>query len=169
MIEETWKDIRGFEGKYQISSIGNVRSLNYRRTNKIKNLAFWISTKGYPGVRLGDRVVYRVSRLVAQEFISNPENLPCVLHRDDDVSNNKVSNLFWGTNKDNVDDKVSKGRQAKLKGELNGESKIKEKDVLEIRNRYLKGGTTHRELAKLFKVSKTQITRILNNKSWKHL
>ena len=97
-MKEVWKDIQGYEGLYQISSLGNVKSLNYNRTGKECILKYGINTNGYLIVVLsknGKGKTFAIHRLVAQAFIENPENLPCVNHKDENKTNNCVNNLEW--------------------------------------------------------------------------
>ena len=102
---EIWKDIDGFEGLYQISSCGRVKSLHYYGGNRKKTLKLQHDKDGYlvVGLRNGAIQVNRkVHRLVALAFIPNPDNLPQINHKDEDKENNLVENLEWCTNKYNV-------------------------------------------------------------------
>ncbi len=95
---EIWKDIKDYEGLYKISNLGNVKSL---KTNK--NL-YYSKSRNYLRVSLnknGIRKGYSIHRLVAQTFIPNPNNYPCVNHKDCNGNNNKVNNLEWCTYKQN--------------------------------------------------------------------
>ena len=105
-MQEIWKDIKGYEGLYQVSNLGNVKSL---KTNK--NL-YSSNAKGYRRVGLfkGKRKGYSIHRLVAQAFIPNPENKPCVNHKDCNRANNNVNNLEWCTHKENNNYKTHKLR-----------------------------------------------------------
>ena len=96
---EIWKDIEGYEGKYQVSNYGNVKSLNYRRKGKERLLKSNQYTNGYLCVMLcnNTRKHYSIHRLVADAFIHNPDNLPCVNHKDENKHNNHVDNLEWCT------------------------------------------------------------------------
>lgn len=111
MVEE-WKDIKGHDG-YQISNLGNVRSnINnrYGPGNEWHNISKYTNKLGYQSVHLGRGKPYTIHRLVANAFIPNPNNLPLVRHMDDNPSNNKVDNLAWGTQTDNMQDCVKHGR-----------------------------------------------------------
>lgn len=106
-MEEIWKDIEGYEGLYQVSNLGRVRSLP-RRTTKGKILKTFIDYAGYEIVTLcntnkkNPSCKFRVHRLVAQAFITNPNELPQVNHIDGNKLNNSAENLEWVTAKENI-------------------------------------------------------------------
>ena len=105
-MEEIWRDIKGYEGKYMVSNLGRVKSLNYNKTGKEKILKGVDNGRGYLILNLyrgGKGKTCRINRLVAQAFIENPQNLPEVNHKDEDRTNNRVDNLEWCTTQYNVE------------------------------------------------------------------
>lgn len=105
-MEEIWKDIKGYEGLYQISNLGNVKSLNRKIKNRkcVELIKKPSVLRGYLKVSLckyGEIKYYFIHRLVAETFIPNPEKLSCVNHKDCNPSNNRVDNLEWCSYVDN--------------------------------------------------------------------
>jgi hypothetical protein len=103
-MAETWKDVAGYEGLYQVSDQGNVRSRR-RRGSSGGILKPKVDRNGYVQVELyrkGQRKNILVHRLVAETFIPNPLNLPQVNHKDENPKNNAVDNLEWCTQKYNL-------------------------------------------------------------------
>lgn len=101
-MEEIWKDIIGFENEYQISNLGNVKSLKF---GKEKILKQQLSNSGYLMVHLRNKTinkVFQVHRLVALHFIENPNNYRCVNHKDENRLNNAITNLEWCTDQYNT-------------------------------------------------------------------
>ena len=97
---EIWKDIEGYEGLYQVSNLGRVKSLGNGSSNNSKEriLKSYKNNNGYLRVFLCKeqiRKIYLVHRLVASAFIPNTDNLPQVNHIDEDKTNNRVDNLEW--------------------------------------------------------------------------
>ena len=98
MIKETWKDIKGFEGLYQVSNLGKVKSLSGKKP-LIKKQTF--DKDGYLKVTLskkGKKYNKRIHRVVAETFIPNTNKLPQVNHKDEIKTNNSVFNLEWCSN-----------------------------------------------------------------------
>lgn len=106
MIKEVWKDIIGFEGYYQISNLGNVKSLERFVPRKVKERFLKPRIKkDYYYVKLsknGFSKHYPIYRLVAIAFIPNPNNKPCIDHINGCKKDNSVYNLRWVTHKENT-------------------------------------------------------------------
>ena len=95
-MKEIWKDIKGYEGLYQVSNLGRVKSKRkILSPSKGEYLKVVLSKNGV-------EKVYTIHRLVAKAFIDNFENKPQVNHKDENKHNNVVDNLEWVTNKENM-------------------------------------------------------------------
>ena len=130
IIEEIWKDIKGYEGYYQISNYGNVKSLERIVTRKDgiiqvrkeRIMSKRFTTDGYVAAKLN---VNRMSKsiavhiLVATHFIPNPNNYPEVNHKDCNRTNNRVDNLEWCTHQQNVEYSKKLGHYKMPCGKLN--------------------------------------------------
>lgn len=116
-MNELWKDIKGYEGKYQVSNLGNVRSLNYRRVKgHIRNLSLRLSGGGYLQASLSNGINssnMAVHQLVAKAFIENPLCLTEVNHKDENKTNNEVDNLEWCTREYNINHGTGNSRRSK--------------------------------------------------------
>ena len=119
---EIWKDIKDYEGIYQVSNLGNVRSLdrldNRGRKTKGRELKKKKMSNGYEFVQLYKYNKFKncsIHRLVAQAFLPNPSNLPQVNHKDENITNNRVENLEWCTNKYNTNYGTRNKRLSELK------------------------------------------------------
>lgn len=151
---EVWKNING-SIDYEVSNLGRVRKIV---TITEQNTGYKIVTVKY---KEGFKNML-LSRLVASAFcdlnINDSKQFAC--HKDDDKSNNCADNLFVGTNQDNVNDMVSKGRQNK---------KISDDDIINIKKLYFLGINTQSELCKIFSISKAHVSKILNGKTRKNV
>ena len=110
-MKEIWKPVRNYEGLYEVSNLGRVKSLNYNRTGKERIMKGLDNGHGYLFVQLckdGKVENCRINRLVAMAFLPNPDNLPEVNHKDKIRTNNKVENLEWCTTKYNVEYSLAK-------------------------------------------------------------
>lgn len=104
-MDEIFKDIPGYEGLYQVSNLGNVKSLHYNKSNRQVILKPRLNKKGYCRVGLhlkGECKDFFIHRLVAEAFLDNPNNLSDVNHKDECKTNNCVNNLEWLSHKDNM-------------------------------------------------------------------
>ena len=98
---EHWKEIAGYEGLYEVSDLGRVKSLKYGKERILKPQK---NTRGYLKVALckdGKVEQPKIHRLVAEAFIPNPNNLETINHKDEVKTNNTVGNLEWMSVKDN--------------------------------------------------------------------
>ena len=153
----------------------NVDSFEERFWSKVdKNGANscwnWTTGKdryGYGQITINKRNLrsHRVSYAIRHGDIEN--GLHC-LHECDNPACVNPDHLFLGTNQDNMDDKVSKGRQVSLKGESNGTAKLTAVKVLEIK-RLLAGGVTQRAIASVYGVSQKNVSLIKAGKRWAHV
>lgn len=128
MENEIWKDIKEYEGLYQVSNLGRVRALpiernfgNRKRKYPIRFLSPAVSKRGYMVVALSKNnksYTCPIHRLVAQAFIPNPKNYPCIDHIDTNRLNNSIDNLRWCTYKGNSSNPLTKIHQREATLEL---------------------------------------------------
>ena len=140
------------------------------KTNECWEWATYKKKNGYGVFSIKHINVYahRVSAYIAGLIESiNTKNLVC--HTCDNPLCVNPSHLFIGSAADNMQDKKTKGRCNPIIGESHGSAKLKEDEVVEIKNKYIQGDTTQKQLATQYKVSRTTIGNIINNKNWKHV
>lgn len=162
---EVFKDIKNHDGVYQVSNLGNVKSF---KCKKEAIMAGKIQTKGYKSVCLsknGKSNGLLVHRLVALSFIPNPENKPQVNHINGIKTDNRVENLEWNTNQENQLHAHRIGISTGLKGENQNGSKLKEYQIIEIRNSNL----SKSELCEIYNVTRCTIDKVVRRISWKHI
>ena len=137
-MEEIWKEIKGYEGLYEVSSEGRVRSLDrWVVSDRCRSWRKGVLLKqsivlGYKQVGLckdGKYKGYKVHRLVAQAFISNQFNKPDIDHINGDRSDNRVDNLRWVTPKENMNNPVTHIKMYDRKHPEEVKQKIKEKAI----------------------------------------
>lgn len=176
LVPEVWKEIEGYDGWYEVSNYGRVKSYKaggprktFSETPRILKLK--CRNDGYVDISLSrnnNRKTCSVHRLVAEAFIPNPENKPEVNHLDCNRANNFYLNLKWSTPKENVAHSILKGDR-NVAEENNPNSKLSKEDVLKIRRKYNQGGTTYIDLADMYGVTKGQIGHIINKRVWAHV
>lgn len=176
---EIWKDVVGYEGLYEVSSWGRVRSLDknvwngkvfFKKKGEFK--AFYLH-KGYPVTCLYKNNVKKnvnIYRLVAIAFIPNPQNKPEVNHIDGVKTNSHVSNLEWATSSENSYHAYHTGLATApvLKGSKHGMTNLTEDDVIEIRRLYSEN-VKRKEIMEMYGIAASPFHRIVSRKSWRHI
>lgn len=165
MVNERWKSVIEYEGYYEVSDAGRVRRTQTKRVLKPR------ISNGYCLVDLranNKRRYYRVHRLVAFSFIGiQPTSQHEIRHFDGNRQNNNVTNLSWGTRKDNEQDKIRHNKTND--GQRNGRSKLTERQVLYIRELLLQGNFLQRQIAEMFNVTRMTVSDIKGKRSWAKL
>lgn len=177
--EEIWKDVVGYVYPYQVSSLGNLKALSKKlyangkgtrnREYPEKILTPIIGLNGYKKtsfyISKGKNKTVNVHRLVAEAFIPNPDNKPCVNHKNGIKTDNRAVNLEWCTYLEN-------SKHAVLNdlipfGENSFPSKLTEKQIVEIREKYKPRIYTTYMLGDEYGVSSSLISAIVLRKTWK--
>lgn len=164
---EMWKAIPGYEGFYEVSNFGRVRSLRTQKFLKPKK-----DKDGYCGVCLcvhGKRKYLKIHRLVAINFLPADSDRFFVNHKNLRKENNHVENLEWCTCWENSKHAFENGKIQVLwaKGSSHHKAKLTDQQVLEI-FQLSRNGIAGKDLAEKYSVSKATISLILNAKRWKH-
>jgi hypothetical protein len=166
---EQWKEIAGYEGIYEVSDAGNVRSIIARKNSYFgKIMAARLRPNGYRQFTLTrDGVVryFKASRLVATAFIPNPENKPTVNHKNGIKHDDCLSNLEWATFQENSQHAYDTGLAKPRLGELQRSARLKEKQIPVIRE-LLRSGKHYSEVGIMFGVNKTTIADIQQGRTW---
>jgi hypothetical protein len=182
-MKEEWRPVSGYEGYYEVSSTGRVRSLNrvvngcYGSTQPRESRVLLGTTprKSHPahGYRIvglcrnGSVKMASVHRLVAGAFLPNPEGKPDVNHINGIRHDNRPENLEWCTTQENTKHR-HEILKTTAKGERQGCSVLKNADVIRIRE--LRGsGMTLTKIGEVMGVSFSQVGKICSGKYWKHL
>lgn len=181
MTSEVWKPIAGYEGLYEASNLGRIRSVDRRRVFSRKDgevrTAFIkgrVLIPGFDGRRCylhvglhkdGKYITKNVHRIIASTFLPNPLNLPEVNHKDENKTNNAVDNLEWC-------DHLYNNRYGKKltasRGEKNSQSKFNEETIREVRRVFIPRDPVYglTPLAKKYGISVTHLCAILKRRRW---
>jgi hypothetical protein len=161
-MSEIWKTINR-HSEYEISDQGRVRSWKRKIPRILKPVS---NHKGYLRVGLNGQW-HTIHSLVLEAFVDPcPEGMQA-RHRDGNPSNNRLTNLIWGTPSQNQMDRVAHGTSNR--SERHPRTKLTNQQVIEIRDRYAKGDILQRELAQEFEVRIGTIGGIIQRRSWVHV
>lgn len=173
--EQIWKPVphKPFDKKYIISNLGNVKPIKKSKYSHMRGtyLRYGVGARGYAFITLYHNSQSKqclVHRMVAYAFIGNPpkgKNIVC--HLDDNKLNNVADNLIWGDNFDNMRHMVEHRRS--LAGSKNPKAKLDDIKVQTIRQLYAEGSYTQTQLAEVFEVNQTVVSRVVLRQSWKHI
>lgn len=173
---EIWKDIEGYKGLYQVSNLGRVKSLAGKRFGRCESqekiMCSFPAPNGYLRIPFnvkGSRKSKSIHRLVAENFIPNPENKPTVNHKNGIKTDNRVENLEWATPKENIRHAHLNGLSISAKGSSVKGSKLTECLIPEIRAKYSTGKYTQKQLAAEYKVCLMSINLLVRGKTWAHV
>ena len=162
MNDEVWKSVPDFP-MYEASSLGRVRS-KYNRGLAGEFLKGRADKDGYLGLTLcrdKQRFSFRLHHIILMAFVGpKPEWAQVGCHNDGDLSNNRIDNLRWDTQKGNIADKFQHGTLAR--GERNAKAKLTAEQVLAIRA----DARSNREIAAEYGMDRTQIANIRSRKQW---
>lgn len=163
MKNEQWKEMPGYEGLYEVSTCGQVRSIREdKNTFYGRLLSPCRTTKGYRQVRLSKKNVpkmFKCYRLVALAFIPNPESKIGVNHKNGNKVDDRVENLEWATNQENVDHACANDL---MHSKLTTNQAKTAKKLLSL-------GYYFRDIAKMYGVHAATIHDIKQGKTWKWL
>lgn len=173
-MSEIWKDINGYEGLYQISNLGRVRSLakqcgftylpeTIRRTK--------VKPNGYEIIILSKnnrKKTHHIHRLVAMAFLDDYCEMLDVNHKDGNKLNNNLANLEMCTRSENIRHAYDNGLSKAARGERNGKSKLTSSEVLAIKQAY-KDCPNYTRLGRLFNVNPGTIYAIINGITWREI
>ena len=176
-MKEIWKDVQGYEGIYQISNMGRVKSIE-RKAKKYDGMRIvrerylkLNNNDDYYRVKLfkdGEKKILKVHRLVALYFIENNDNKLEVNHIDCNKKNNRIDNLEWCTLQENSKHAVN--NFLKCHGENHSCAKANEKIVKYIRKLHNKNNfIDQKKLGIIYGVKSCTINNIIHNKTWRHV
>jgi hypothetical protein len=167
-MEEIWKDVKGFEGLYQVSNIGRIKSL--RKGLILKSS---INAAGYRHNTFsvnGSFKTLHLHRMLAIAFIENPNKYLVVNHKDGNKTNNNLDNLEWVTYSENTRHGYRIGLMKNpTKGTSVATSRLNNSQVLEIRDKYIPYKNPMNKIALEYNVCERTILDIITRATWKHI
>ena len=163
-MEEIWKDVPDYDGIYQVSNIGNVKNIKYGNMLSLaRNLGYVRISVSKNGIRK-NRTVHS---LVMAAFVGPRGEGVLINHIDGNKANNNLYNLEYCSHSHNIKEDFRTGRKS-LAGEKNNRAKLKERQVIKIRELRSQGKLL-REIAPIYGVQIAVISHICANKYWKHV
>ena len=171
MNNERWKEIPGYEGLYEVSTCGQVRSIRDNKNTyngkilspRIKSgyHVFTISKNSKPRT-------FKAARIVATTFLPNPENKATVNHKNGIKNDDRLENLEWASVSENTQHAYDMGLARALRGEKQRSCRLKENQVVTAK-RLLNLGYHFRDIAAMYNVSPTTIADIKYERTWSWL
>lgn len=185
-MKEVYKPIKDFEGKYEISNFGNVKSLARRVRNTTRNttrelpeiiLSPKVGTSGYLEVTLNTPTyskTKRIHRLIAEHFLPLVEDKNVINHKDGNKLNNSISNLEWVTQAENAKHAFDTGLNKSSvlsgsKGSKHPNTVLTEKLVLKIRNSHSVIRSIKNLVILYPEITKSTLGKIVYRQTWKHI
>lgn len=168
LLGEIWLPVVGAETHYLISNLGRLKSIKKDGSTYLRKPS---SRSGYYRTRLSvnnNIMQETIHRLVAKAFIPNPENKPVINHKNSNRLDNRVENLEWCTQAENLAHAISVGN-LKLRGKDNANSILTEADVLQIREEFDKKQNGYKAIADKYGVHRDTIYRVVNKINWSWL
>lgn len=175
---ENWKAIAGYEGYYEVSDTGKIRSVDrvvinrgFPQRLKGVTLRHNLNQNGYPYVIIcknGKTKCQCIHKAVAAAFVDNPDGRRVINHKDGNKQNNNASNLEWTTSLENNLHALRTGLRVPTRGEKQGKSVLKEHQVYEIRRR-ADSGESVKKLAQEFGVKEAAVSAVKHRRTWRHL
>lgn len=179
-MKEEWNGVVGWEDSYQVSSLGQVRSL-IRQVRSRWGGMYWVNGRilspnicnGYATIQLCKpdyRIRQSIHRLVARAFIGSPSDArPEVNHKDGNRLNNAYTNLEWVSRSENEIHAWKTGLFNPARGVDTAVAKITERDVRAIRDWYAKGGISQRALGERYGLDQSSVSLIVSRRNWAHV
>jgi len=179
VVTERWKDVFGWEGLYEVSNLGNVRSLDRIATFKIRSKVIQVAYKGRPRKRVivdgykcvglcrdRQRQLRKVHQLVLEAFVGPRPAGHVARHLDGVRKNCELANLTWGTPLENSQDRIAHGRSPK--GQKQHLAKLSDAKVRAIRRHVSRTGSRN-GLASRYGVSRSTLYAASTGKTWAHV
>lgn len=178
--KEIWKDVVDYEGVYQVSSLGVIRSVDriYSAAcgkvvnKKGRTIKSHPEHRGYMQITLclnGTRKTMKVHRIVLEAFTDVSSRKETVNHKNGIKSDNRLVNLEWNTLSENVRHAFNTGLNIAARGENNSRAKLKESDVIDIKRNCTLTPFDLNKFATKYSITKQAIRLIVQDKNWKHI